>query len=149
MRSVKYAILFIGLTFAFFFIIELMQKKPFHPVQYVLVGLALVIFYTLLLSISEYILFDNAYLIAALATIVLISIYAQGHFKSWKTAGIFFTLLSCLYGFIFILIRLEDTALLVGTIGLFLVLALVMFASRKINWYGSNATDPILTADLK
>ncbi|MEO5942676.1 MAG: cell envelope integrity protein CreD [Ferruginibacter sp.] len=136
-RSVKYAILFIGLTFAFFFIIELMQKKPFHPVQYVLVGLALVIFYTLLLAISEYILFDYAYIIAAVATILLISFYAKSHFKSWKTAGIFFTLLSCLYGFIFILIRLEDTALLVGSIGLFVVLALVMFASRKINWYGS------------
>jgi inner membrane protein len=136
LRSVKYAILFIGLTFAFFFIIELTQKKPFHPVQYVLVGLALVIFYTLLLAISEYILFDYAYVIAATATILLISLYAKEHFASWKTAGIFFSLLSCLYGFIFILIRLEDTALLVGSIGLFIVLALVMFASRKINWYG-------------
>lgn len=140
MRSVKYAILFIGLTFAFFFIIELMQKKPFHPVQYVLVGIALVIFYTLLLSISEYIAFDHAYLIAALATILLISLYAKGHFNSWKTSGIFFILLSLLYGFIFILIRLEDTALLVGSIGLFLVLALVMFASRRINWYGNTVT---------
>jgi inner membrane protein len=138
MRSVKYAILFIGLSFAFFFIIELMQRKPFHPVQYVLVGLALVIFYTLLLSISEYILFDYAYLVAALATILLITFYAKGHFNSWKTAGIFFILLSCLYGFIFILIRLEDTALLVGSIGLFIVLALVMFVSRKINWYGKS-----------
>ena len=139
MRSVKYAILFIGLTFAFFFIIELMQNKPFHPVQYVLVGLALVIFYTLLLSVSEYILFDQAYLIAALATILLISFYAKAHFNSWRTAGIFFILLSCLYGFIFILIRLEDTALLVGSIGLFIVLALVMFVSRKINWYGTTS----------
>ncbi|MFZ1798839.1 MAG: cell envelope integrity protein CreD, partial [Chitinophagaceae bacterium] len=137
LRSVKYAILIIGLSFAFFFIIEIMQKKPFHPVQYVLVGLALVIFYTLLLSFSEYILFDFAYLIAALATISLISIYVKSHFKSWKTAGIFFCLLSGLYGFIFILIRLEDTALIVGSIGLFFILALVMFASRKINWYGN------------
>ncbi len=138
MRSVKYAILFIGLTFAFFFIIELMQKKYFHPVQYVLVGLALVIFYTLLLSISEYMLFDHAYLIAAAATILLITLYAKGHFNNWKTAGIFFALLGCLYGFIFILIRLEDTALLVGSIGLFIVLALIMYVSRKINWYGES-----------
>ena len=136
MRSVKYGILFIGLTFAFFFIIELMQKKPFHPVQYVLVGLALVIFYTLLLAISEYMLFDYAYFIAASATILLISFYAKSHFNSWKTGSIFFLLLSCLYGFIFVLIRLEDTALLVGSIGLFIVLALVMFGSRKISWYG-------------
>ena len=139
MRSVKYAILFIGLTFALFFIIEIMQRKPFHPVQYVLVGLALVIFYTLLLSISEYILFDHAYLIAATATVVLISLYAKSHFSSWKTAAVFFLTLSLLYGFIFILIRLEDTALLVGSIGLFIVLTLVMYASRRINWYGEKA----------
>ncbi len=137
LRSVKYAILIIGLSFAFFFIIEIMQKKPFHPVQYVLVGLALVIFYTLLLSLSEYILFDYAYLIAALATVSLISFYVKSHFKSWKTAGIFFCLLSFLYGCIFILIRLEDTALIVGSIGLFVILAIVMYASRKINWYGN------------
>ena len=138
-RSVKYALLFIGLTFAFFFIIELMQHKPFHPVQYVLVGLALVIFYTLLLSISEYILFDYAYLTAALATILLISFYAKGHFRSWKTAGIFFGLLSGLYGFIFVLISLEDTALIVGSIGLFIILAIAMYASREINWYGNSS----------
>ncbi|MFT3936859.1 MAG: cell envelope integrity protein CreD [Chitinophagaceae bacterium] len=146
MRSVKYAILFIGLTFSLFFIVELMQKKPFHPVQYVLVGLALVIFYTLLLAISEFILFDQAYLVAALATILLITLYAQSHFKKWATAGLFSGVLCGLYGFIFILIRLEDTALLVGSIGLFLVLALVMYGSRKINWYNTTNTDELLTA---
>ena len=137
-RSVKYAILLIGLTFALFFIIELMQKNPLHPVQYVLVGLALVIFYTLLLSISEYILFDYAYLTAAAATVLLITLYAKSHFKTWKSAAVFGSLLSGLYGFIFILIRLEDTALLVGSIGLFIILSLVMYGSRKINWYGNN-----------
>ena len=135
-RSVKYAILLIGLSFALFFIVELLQKKPLHPVQYVLVGLALVIFYTLLLSIGEYIVFDFAYLTAALATISLITLYAKSHFDSWKSASIFAALLSCLYAFVFILIRLEDAALLVGSIGLFIILALVMYSSRKINWYG-------------
>ena len=135
MRSIKYAILFIGLTFCLFFIVELMQKKPFHPVQYILVGLALIIFFTLLLSISEFLLFNTAYLIASAATVLLISFYAKGHFKSWKTAGIFAGVLGSLYGFIFILISLEDTALLVGSIGLFAVLVLVMYVSRKINWY--------------
>ena len=135
MRSVKYAILFIGLTFSLFFIVELMQQKPVHPVQYVLVGLALVIFYTLLLSLSEFVLFDNAYLIAATATILLITLYAKGHFTSWKIAGLFALILGMLYGFIFVLIRLEDTALLVGSIGLFVVLAMVMYASRRVNWY--------------
>ncbi|MDB5201576.1 MAG: creD [Ferruginibacter sp.] len=139
MRSVKYAILIIGLSFALFFLIELMQKKPLHPVQYVLVGLALVIFYTLLLSISEYLLFDKAYLIAATATVLLITLYAKGHFRSWGTAAVFAAVLAALYSFIFVLIRLEDTALLVGSIGLFVVLAVVMYVSGKINWYG-NAT---------
>lgn len=143
MRSVKYAILIIGLSFALFFIIELMQRKPLHPLQYVLVGLALVIFYTLLLSISEYILFDYAYLTAAAATVLLITFYARSHFQSWKTAAIFCGLISALYGFIFILIRLEDTALLIGSIGLFVILALVMYASRKVNWYGGEVKDSV------
>jgi inner membrane protein len=142
MRSVKYAILFIGLTFALFFIIELMQQKPVHPVQYVLVGLALVIFYSLLLSISEFLLFNQAYLIAASAIVILITLYAKGHFRSWKIAGIFGILLTALYGFIYILISLEDTALLVGSIGLFAVLSLIMYASRKINWYNPILNHP-------
>jgi len=144
MRSVKYAILFIGLTFSLFFIVELMQKKPVHPVQYVLVGLALVIFYSLLLSFSEYIMFDYAYLIAALATVTLITLYAKSHFVTWKVASVFGGVLLALYTFIFVLISLEDTALLVGSIGLFAVLALVMYASRKINWY-----HPTLNAEVE
>lgn len=136
-RSIKYAILIIGLTFSLFFIIELMQRKPIHPVQYVLIGLALVIFYSLLLAISEFVAFDYAYLIASLGTILLIGLYAKAHFKSWKSSGIFTGVLTLLYGFIFILIRLEDTALLVGSIGLFIILALTMYASKKVNWYGT------------
>jgi inner membrane protein len=136
-RSIKYAILIIGLTFSLFFIIELMQRKPIHPVQYVLIGLALVIFYSLLLAISEFVAFDYAYLIATLGTIILIGLYAKSHFKSWKSSGIFTGVLTLLYGFIFVLIRLEDTALLVGSIGLFIILALTMYASKKVNWYGT------------
>lgn len=136
LRSVKYAILIIGLTFAVFFIMELVSKKPFHPVQYVLVGMALVIFYSLLLSVSEYIIFDYAYLISAIATISMVVLYAKSHFGNWKAAFVFSAFLSILYGFIFVLLRLEDTALLVGSIGLFIVLACIMYVSRKINWYG-------------
>ncbi|MEO6135527.1 MAG: cell envelope integrity protein CreD [Ginsengibacter sp.] len=135
-RSIKYAILFIGLTFSLFFIIELLQKKSVHPVQYILIGLALIIFYTLLLSISEFITFDKSYLVAASATILLITFYAYGHFRSAKTASVFGLVLSLLYGFTFVLIQMEDTALLLGSIGLFIILALAMYASRKINWYG-------------
>lgn len=141
LRCVKYALLFIGLTFSLFFIVEIMQKKPFHPVQYVLVGLALIVFYTLLLSISEFLLFDLAYLIAAIATVSLIALYAKTHFKSAKTAGVFASVIGAIYGFIFVLIRLEDTALLVGSVGLFAILALAMYASRKINWYGHSLTE--------
>jgi inner membrane protein len=138
MRCVKYAILFIGLTFSLFFIVEIMQKKPFHPIQYVLVGMALVIFFTLLLSISEFLLFDIAYLIASLATVSLITLYAKSHFKSWPVASLFAGTIGLIYGFIFVLIRLEDTALLVGSIGLFVILSAAMYASRKINWYGNS-----------
>ncbi|HEX5669211.1 MAG TPA: cell envelope integrity protein CreD, partial [Chitinophagaceae bacterium] len=137
-RAVKYAILVIGLTFSLFFIVELLQKKPVHPVQYILIGLALVIFYTLLLSFSEFILFDIAYLVAAVATISLITLYVKSHFGNWRAAGIFSLVLAILYVFIFVLVRLEDTALLVGSIGLFLILAIAMYLSRKIDWYGKN-----------
>jgi inner membrane protein len=143
MRCVKYAILFIGLTFSLFFIVEIMQKKPFHPVQYLLVGIALVVFYTLLLSISEFLLFDLAYLIASAATVLLIALYAKSHFKSWKVAGAFGSVTGFIYAFIFVLIRLEDTALLVGSIGLFIILALGMYASRKVNWYGDALTETV------
>lgn len=140
-RCIKYAIMFIGLTFSLFFIVEIMQKKPVHPVQYVLVGLALVIFYSLLLSISEFIHFDLAYLIAAAATVSLISLYAKSHFKTWKIAGLFASVLGSLYAFNYVLISLEDTALLVGSVALFIVLAIAMYASRKINWYGTDSTN--------
>lgn len=144
-RAVKYAILVIGLTFSLFFIIEIMQKKPVHPVQYVLVGIALVIFYTLLLSISEFLPFDQAYGIAALATITLVSVYVRAHFGNWRSTALFSLVLLCLYTFIFVLIRLEDTALLVGSIGLFVILAIAMYLSRKVDWYGHKG-QPLLTS---
>ena len=134
-RSIKYAVLFIGLTFALYFFIEILQKKKVHPLQYVLVGLALSIFYTLLLSISEYLDFNWAYLISSVAIIILISLYTASAFKRWKIACIFCAVLSVLYGFIFILIQLQDGALLFGSIGLFILLAAVMYYSRKIDWY--------------
>lgn len=134
-RSVKYAILFIALTFTFFFFLEILLKKQIHAVQYLLVGMALTIFYTLLLSISEYAGFNTAYFVAALATVTLISMYVMSIFKNRKTTiGFTFTLIS-LYAYIFILIQLEDYALLFGSIGLFVILAVIMYYSRKIDWY--------------
>jgi inner membrane protein len=134
-RSVKYAILFIGLSFAMFFITELVQAKQVHPVQYVLIGLALVIFYTLLLSIGEFTGFNIAYGIASLATIALVGLYAIQLFKSIAIGSLLGCLLGMLYGYIYILIQLEDTALLAGSIGLFLLLGVAMHFSRKVKWY--------------
>ncbi len=134
-RCIKYAILIIGLTFSLFFIIEVMQKNAFHPVQYLLAGLALCIFYTLLLSISEYLSFAYAYLIGASATVGLIAYYAYTHFKNIKTSTVFGGFMSLLYAFIYVLLTLEDTALLVGSVALFFILAAVMYITRKVNWY--------------
>ncbi len=136
-RSVKYAILFIALTVTFFFFLEIIMRRKIHPIQYILVGMALTIFYTLLLSISEYTGFDVAYLIAAAATVGLISSYVWGIFKKIKTATMFTAALAGLYGYIYILIQLEDYALLFGSIGLFLILAIIMHYSRKVDWYGT------------
>jgi inner membrane protein len=134
-RSVKYSLLFVTLTFLLYFFIEILQKKKVHPLQYVLVGLAIIIFYTLLLSISEYLGFDTGYLIAASATVLLITAYTKSIFTDWKIVAIFFLVLSALYGFIFVLIQLKDGALLFGSIGLFTILAIVMYYSRKVEWF--------------
>lgn len=136
-RSVKYALLFIALTFCLFFFIEVLQKRNVHPLQYVLVGFALCIFYTLLLSISEYTGFTIAYVTASAATVGLISLYIHSVFNKWSIALVFFLFLAALYGMIYILIQLQDGALLFGSIGLFVVLALVMYYSRKIDWSGN------------
>jgi len=133
-RSVKYAILFVTLTFAIFFLMEILQKRSIHPLQYILVGLALILFYVLLLSISEYAGFNKAYAVAAVAIVGLIGFYAGAILRS-RRAGVSFGLgLSGLYAYIFFLIQLEDYALLFGSIGLFIVLALIMYYTRKINW---------------
>ena len=136
MRSLKYAILVIALTFFAYFFTEIFQRRPVHPLQYILIGMALVVFYTLLLSFSEYILFPLAYLFASAATIILLSWYTFSIFRQWKTTLLFAFLLSALYLFIYVLIQMQDNALLFGSIGLFVLLAVAMYLSRKIDWYG-------------
>jgi inner membrane protein len=134
-RSAKYAIMFLALTFAVFFFVEIFTGKKIHPVQYLLVGLALILFYSLLLSISEKTGFEIAYLLASIATVSLITAYTYSIFKSKLQTGIMFLLLCVLYAFLFVILRLEDTALLIGSIGLFIILGACMYISRKINWY--------------
>jgi inner membrane protein len=133
-RSVKYAILVILLTFTAFLLIEWIYNLPMQALQYVLVGFALCIFYTLLLSLSEYLGFNVAYGLAAAATIGLIGWYVGSILQSRKIALFITFLLVVQYGFIFILIQLQDYALLMGSLGLFVTLAIVMQASRKIKW---------------
>ena len=140
-RSVKYAILFIALTFVVFFFAEIMNKRPIHPVQYTLVGAALCIFYTLLISFSEHISFNLSYLIAAIAVITLISLYARSVFKSTKVSLIVAGVLIALYAYLFTILQLIDYSLLFGNIGLFIVLAIIMFFSKKINWYNNEENE--------
>lgn len=134
MRSVKYAFLIIILTFVVSFFAEVIQKKHIHPFQYLLIGLALCLFYTLLIAISEHMAFTLAYWIAALLTSILITLYIRGILKIKKTALTIGGLLVCLYTYIFFLIQLETYALLAGSIGLFIILAVIMYLSQKINW---------------
>ena len=137
-RSIKYAILLISLTFFLYFFIEILQQNAVHPMQYMLVGFALVVFYSLLLSISEYTSFKVAYLLSSAATILLIGWYTKSVFGKWQVSFIFSMVLSLLYLFIYVLIQLQDYALLFGTIGLFILLATVMYFSRKVNWFSSD-----------
>ncbi|MDT0643201.1 cell envelope integrity protein CreD [Zunongwangia sp. F363] len=133
-RAAKYGFLVIGLTFLLFFLIQTLSKIPIHPFQYVMIGLGLVMFYTLLISISEHSSFLKAYLIAGTAVILMITLYSKSILKGWKFPIFTGTSLSSLYAFIYIIIQLESYALLVGSIGLFLILAGVMYTSRKIDW---------------
>ncbi len=137
-RSIKYAILFICFTFLVFFFIEVLNRVFIHPVQYILVGIALIVFFTLLLSVSEHLPFNLAYILSAIATLMLIALYIKAILKNTKLTILISSILFLLYSFIFIIIQLQDYALLIGSIGIFLILALVMYYSRKIDWYNLN-----------
>jgi inner membrane protein len=134
MRSIKYAVLCILLTFAAFFLIDTIHKKSVHPLQYGLIGIALVLFYLLLLSFSEYIGFNAAYAIAAVATIGLIGWFLKGVLSSGKLSFLLSVILLFVYSYVFTILQLQDYALLLGSIGLFATLAVIMYFSRKIQW---------------
>lgn len=133
-RTVKYAFLLITLTFAVYFFCEVLKKQKVHPLQYGLVGAALVIFFILLLSLSEHLGFDPAYFIAASATILLITLYSRSIFSEKKYAMVAGGLLVVLFGFIYIILQLEDYALLAGSLALFVIIALIMYLTRKVKW---------------
>jgi inner membrane protein len=134
-RAVKYAALFVVMTFVIFFLFEIVRSRLVHPVQYLFVGFALCVFYLLLVSASEHMGFDVAYASAAAATILLIGSYAVFVLGGLREGGTMAAGLTTLYAFLYLLLRLEDYALLAGSIGLFLMLALLMYSTRRINWY--------------
>lgn len=140
-RSLKYAPMFIGLVFLAYFLFETTTGKRVHPAQYILVGLAQVIFYMLLLSIAEHTGFDIAFAIAATATVALISAYAGWTFNSRAQGFRALVAFAFLYGLIYVLMRLEDYALLVGALASFAAIAAVMWFTRNIDWYGGKGDD--------
>jgi inner membrane protein len=136
-RSLKYILLFEGLVFLTYFTFEVTGAKRVHPAQYVLVGIAQIIFYLLLLSITEKVGFDLGFLIAGGATVALLSINARWVFASWKQGVRAFAIFLPLYALIYILLRLKDYALLVGAVASFAAVAAAMYFTRDIDWYGS------------
>ncbi len=134
LRAAKYSILFILLTFIALFFVEIITKRESNFLQYILTGLALVLFYSILVSLTEQMSFAWAYFISSVAIIGLISIYSYSISKDFKSSFILFILWSILYGFLFFILQLEELALLGGNIGLFIILAVIMFTSRKLNF---------------
>ncbi len=134
-RAVKYAVLFFGLTFLVFFLWEIFRSTLLHPVQYAFVGFALCVFYLLLVSISEHAGFDIAYGVASAAITLLIGGYSRAVLRGTRQAGSVAGSLAALYAFLYLLLRLEDYALLAGSVGLLVVLAFLMFVTRGMDWY--------------
>lgn len=143
MRSAKYALLIISMSFLVFFFFETLKGNKIHPVQYIFIGLSLSIFYILLLSLSEHVGFDKAYTIAASSVVGLISWYSKFILEKTSNVVILSTILGGLYLYIYILLQMEEFALLVGSIGLFIALATTMYLSRNMNWYGTSTQKPI------
>ncbi|WP_448699903.1 cell envelope integrity protein CreD [Mucilaginibacter sp. AW1-3] len=133
-RTAKYAILIILLTFVSLFLTELIRKQRIHVFNYILIGAAMIVYYTLLLSFSEHMGFSIAYLIASASTIALISWFTASLLNNKNMAVLFGSILGTFYGFIYVLVQLEELSLLVGSIALFIIVAVLMYFSRKINW---------------
>jgi inner membrane protein len=133
-RAAKYAVLIIALTFMVFFFVQVLNKVRVHGIQFLLVGFALCLFYVLLLSFTEHIGFNTAYLLAGTMTIGLVAYYVSSIFKNRKLSAFNLVFMILVYGFVFVIIQMQEYALLVGSIGLFLVLASAMYLSKNITW---------------
>jgi inner membrane protein len=133
-RAAKYAILIIALSFLVFFLLEIVHKNPIHAIQYLLIGFALIVFYSLLLAFSEHIGFNGAYILATIATTGLVGLYTSAIWN--RQFGLYMGgVLAFLYALIFVILQSEDYALMIWSITLFLILSLVMYVTRKIDWY--------------
>lgn len=135
-RAIKYGLLFIGLTFVAVGMTEVMRRLRVHPIQYLLVGCALSIFFLLLLSLSEHLRFDLSYAIAASAVVALLGFYARHLLGGWRAGAVFAGGVAALYAALYALLQMEQTALVIGSVLLFLVLAGVMVMTRRVDWYG-------------
>jgi len=135
MRAVKYASLFVLLTFLAFFFSEIFKKKPLHPIQYTLIGCAIIIFYLLIIALSEHMNFEKAYLISGAAVVLLITVYAAAILRSVLVSISMGCILSVFYSYLYMLLQMEDYAILMGSIGLFVILSGIMLITRKIDWY--------------
>lgn len=146
-RSLKYGGLVIAMAFLALFLFESFLGRSLHPVQYGLIGLSLALFYLLLLSISEHLGFEPAYAIAASAVTGTVAGYASAALAGWKRGLLLGTGLAILWGFLFTLLKAEDWALLMGSTGLFLIVTLVMWLTRKIDWNRRDHADIADTTD--
>ena len=141
-RATKYALMFIVLTFSAFFVLEMVKRWRIHPMQYLMIGAALVLFFLLLLSLSEHLDFAWAYLLASAACIGLLTHYLRHVLRGWRPALGMSALLVALYGVLYGILVSEDNALMMGSLLLFGVLATIMVVTRKVDWYSVMGTDP-------
>lgn len=141
-RSVKYAGLFILLTFATLWLIEVLAGVRVHPIQYLLLGGALCLFYLLELSLSEHLGFPLAYTVASFSVVALVAGYSVVVLHHIRRALFVIAVVSLLYAYLYILLMNEDYALLIGSVGLFLILAAIMYATRRVDWYAVGTRSP-------
>ena len=141
-RAVKYGFLFVFLTFVAFFLFEVLRRMAIHPIQYVLCGAALALFFLLLVSLSEHLPFAAAYLVSSGACVGLVAFYVGHVLRSARRGILFGVLLGALYGFLYVILQSEDYALLLGALLLFAALAIVMVMTRHVDWYRLSEESP-------
>ena len=134
-RALKYGLLFVVLPFVVFFLFEVFVRCRIHPLQYAMIGLADVLFYLVLLSLSEHIPFMHAYAAGAIAVCLLVAFYSSAILQGWKRGLVMVPVLGGVYGYLYVALESEDYALLVGSIGVFAIVAFVMIVTRNIDWY--------------